>query len=122
MAQCDYRVSMSPKSQQARYFGYAIFGLCLFVLLFAAQVKLAQYRAATPAPDPVTASKLWLGGQKMELSAAGSLLLIVCLAFVCSATLPMVMNVWPRAQRLVPVTTRRQRFERHRFLRPPPSV
>ena|ERR1051326_2185016 len=113
---------MSSKSQRARYLGFAIFGLCLFVLLFAAQVKLAQYRAATPAPDPVTASKLWLGGQKMELSAAGSLLLIVCLAFVFSATLPLVTNSWPHSHRLVPVTSRRQRFERHRFLRPPPSV
>lgn len=113
---------MSHKSQQARYFGYAIVGLCLFVLLFAAQVKLAQYRAAAPAPDPVSASKLWLGGQKMELSAAGSLLLIVCLALVLTATLPLATPNWPHPQRLVPVPARRDRFERHRFPRPPPSV
>lgn len=115
-------VSMSPRSERARFLGYAIFGLCLFVLLFAAQVKLAQYRTSAPAPDPVSASRLWMGGQKMELAAAGSLLLIVCLAFVFSATLPLVTQSWPRPQRLVPIATRGDRFERHRFLRPPPSV
>lgn len=113
---------MSSRSQRASFLGYAILGLCLFVLLFAAQAKLAQYRAAAPAPDPVSASKLWMGGQKMELAAAGSLLLIVCFAFIFAATLPLVMKNWPQPQRPVPVTTRRQRFERHRFLRPPPSV
>ena len=113
---------MFSKSQRARCLGLAILGLCLFVLLFAVQVKLAQYRALAPAPSPVTASKLWLGGQKMELAAAGSLLLIVCLAFVLSATLPLVTNACPQPQRLVPVTTRREQFERRRFLRPPPSV
>ena len=113
---------MFLKSQRARYLGLATFGLCLFVLLFAAQVKLAQYSTLTPAPSPVTASKLWLGGQKMQLAAAGSLLLIVCLAFVLSATLPLVTESWPQPQRLVPITTRRERFERRRFLRPPPSV
>ena len=113
---------MSSQSQRARFLGFAIFGLCLFVLLFAAQVKLAQYRAAAPAPDPVSASRLWMGGQKMELAATGSLLLIVCLAFVFSSTLPLVTKSWPQPQRPVPITTRRERFERRRFLRPPPSV
>jgi hypothetical protein len=112
---------MQSQSRKARYIGYAIFGLCLFVLLFSAQVKLSQYRASAPAPNPVTASKLWLKNQKMESLTAGPLLLMVCLAFLFSATVPLVTRNFPPPQRLVPIVIRRERFERRRFLRPPPS-
>ena len=113
---------MQSQSRKARYFGYAIFGLCLFVLLFSAQVKLSQYRASAPAPDPVTASKLWLKNQKMESPVAGPVLLVVCLAFLFAATIPLVTKTWPAPQRLAPIVNRRERFDRRRFLRPPPSI
>jgi len=114
---------MQSRSQRARCFGYAIFGLCLFVLLFAAQLKLSQYRSPSTTPDPVTASKLWLQNQKMELPAAGPLpLLLICLASLFAATLAVAAKSWPYPQAEVAVVRRRELFEPRRFQRPPPSV
>jgi hypothetical protein len=113
---------MHLHSQKARYFGYAIFGLCLFVLLFAAQVKLSQYRVTSQPPDPLNSSKLWLGGQKMELPATSPMLLLVCVAFLFSMALPLAVKTQPARRMQVQVVVRRDAFERHRFLRPPPSV
>ena len=111
-----------PSRLQRRYVIALAFGLCLFVLLFAAQVKLSQYRAAAPSPDPVTASKLWLKNQKMELVAASPLLLVLCLALLFSVASPRATRQWPHSQAAVAIASRRGRFEPYRFLRPPPGV
>lgn len=113
---------MSFNSKQAHLLSSIILGLCVFVLLFAVQVKLAQYRSAPQAPDPVRASKLWLKSQKLELPAASPLMLVICLAFLLLATVPVAVKTAPAPVRAVPISSRRERFARHRFLRPPPSV
>ena len=42
--------------------------LCLLVFYFAFHAKTAAYgKGATPRSTPSTASKLWLGGQKLEV-------------------------------------------------------
>ena len=107
---------------QARAYRYVVLVLCLFVVLFAAAVKLSQYESSSPShPNPVAASKLWLNGQKMELRVAASLAPIHCLAFLIFApVLPTGRNL-PLTVRLAPVPRHQRLFELHRFLRPPPS-
>ena len=108
---------------RARMIRYVVLVLCLFVLLFAAAVKLSQYDGSTPNhPNPVTASKLWLNGQKMELQSSESLAPICCLAFVIFATLLLTGRNLRLAVRTAPVARHQRLFEVHRFLRPPPSA
>jgi hypothetical protein len=107
---------------RARIIRYVVLVLCLFVLLFAAAVKLSQYDGSAPNhPNPVTASKLWLNGQKMELHAADSLAPIYGLAFLIFTPLVLTSRNLHLTVRTAPVARHQRLFEVHRFLRPPPS-
>ena len=97
--------------------------LCALVFMFAWHAKTAVYHGGAPAKiTPSTASKLWLGGQKMEVlsvDSAGSAILF-WMAALCLFTLflhrePLVRSVFATP----PPRNFSLRYVR-RFLRPPP--
>ena len=118
------RVShMQSGSPQVRPVRYVVLALCALVLLFAAKVKVSQYSGSSShGPNPVAASKLWLNGQKMELSAATTLQPVVCLAFLTFVSILLAAPQRPKPFAAAPSPRPLSRFERHRFLRPPPAV
>jgi hypothetical protein len=97
--------------------------LCALVFLFALHAKTAVYNGPGPAKvTPITASKLWLSGQKMEVrSVETSNAVLFWMAALCLFGLllerePLIQSAFktppPRGFSL--------RYVR-RFLRPPPA-
>ena len=99
-------------------------GFCILVFLFALHAKTAVYGGvAQTKVTPSTASKLWVGGQKMQpgiVSPASAPLFLVVFLSLFLLGLQLVRQ--PRLQSsliLASPSNLRLRYL-HRFLRPPP--
>ena len=97
--------------------------LCGLVFLFALHAKTAVYNGGAPAKvTPVTASKLWLSGQKMEACSVDSSAECVVLDDGRSVCSDYIFQREPGVQSVFLAPLPRDLSLRYvqRFLRPPP--
>lgn len=96
--------------------------LCALVFFFALHAKTAVYNGAAPAKvTPSTASKLWVGQQKMEVQKLPSAnVILFWIAFTCLFSL--YLHREPKVRSAVVIAPPNNLRLRHlqRFLRPPP--
>ncbi len=109
---------MQFPSSRAQWLRYAIFALCVVVLLFAVKAKMSQYEGLAP-HSPVVSAKLWVDGEKMELRTVAP---VFSLVFWIVAAIVLLTTKAPRLPELAPAPPRDRLFELHRFLRPPPAL
>ncbi len=99
-----------------------LLALCALVFMFALHAKTAVYNGGAPAKvTPVTASKLWLSGQKMEVqSVEASHAVLFWIAVLC--LFQLFLHREPRVQSIFLTPPPRNLSLRYlqRFLRPPP--
>ena len=115
---------MHPYIRRKEIFGHVlIVAICALVFFFALHAKTSMYDGNGVKVTPVTSSKLWLNGQKMEPPAQQpDTGLLLCMAFLCLFALAferhrLAVEVLPTP----PLSNLPLQYLR-RFLRPPPAL
>jgi hypothetical protein len=98
--------------------------MCALVFVFALRAKTSVYNnGAPPKITPATSSKLWLGGQKMEVQQSvtnTNNTTLFWMAALCLFSLFFRREPRVRSVFVTPPPDNLSRRYAHRFLRPPP--
>ncbi len=95
--------------------------LCLLVFVFSFHAKTGVYGGAGGGKvSPVTASKLWLNGQKLQVKPAVSPTLIFLVAFVLLSFFGLRREFFVSNDSRLVVARQLGLQDLHRSLRPPP--
>jgi hypothetical protein len=94
--------------------------VCALVFLFAYHAKTGVYGPLKAKVTPVTASKLWVGSQKMQPTPQSTVTVLTWAFVLCFFALTLARKPQLRQAVETPVPALLPSFELHRFLRPPP--
>jgi len=111
---------MRVNSRRAEWLRWVIVALAVCVFALALRAKLSQYDPPqVGSVNPVSASKLWVGGDKVKTAAPVQLpvLWLAALLLFLPPARRIVRAEFSRTPPLRPIALR----ELYRFLRPPPA-
>lgn len=98
-----------------------LLALCALVFLFALHAKTSQYAKGPVKASPITASKLWLNGQKLHVKPiTATPAILFWIATLCLLGLPAYRVSFVERALQSPPPRPRPLQHLHRFLRPPP--